>query len=79
MNKRIRSEYDEFSKRRQVDLESVEKKFVEKAYKSSSNRDCYGIVRNQEVAEYLKMNHFAIGQPYLLSKGQPGDCNLKVP
>ena len=79
MKKRITSEFDEYSRSRQVDVEDIERRFVHKAYRSSSMRDCYVLVRSKEAAEYLKMNVFSIGKEYILSRGQNNESNLKVP
>lgn len=51
------------------------------AYASSSKKDVYVIARTKEVADFLKINTFNIGFPYVLnktSKESGGESNLRL-
>lgn len=60
------SSFDTFTKARTVDIQLSEKQYKKFAYNSSSNKDNYIIVRTPETAQFLKLDTFKIGEPFLL-------------
>lgn len=66
MSQLTKSRFDEFTLSRKVDAKSLEDDYVNLAYRSSSNKNSYVILRTPEAANFFKIDPFNIAKPYLL-------------